>query len=87
MLLRLVNQPQIIDIGDDFKQDGFLAANLSNFKFQQTNIFQPLVVLRLSLVQRRLLNLDFLVQQSQFTISADQLSSENVSLTDNLVLA
>ncbi|WAR21359.1 hypothetical protein MAR_015333 [Mya arenaria] len=52
---------------------------------RHADVLQSLVVLDLALVQRRLLDLDLLVQQSKLVISTYKLGSKNVTLADHLV--
>lgn len=56
--------PQVIHISNRFLQNGLLSAELPDFQFENPDVLQTLIVLDLPLVEGRLLDLDFLIQQS-----------------------
>ena len=57
-----------------------LAGEITDLELEQSDIFQPLLVLNLALAQSRLQNLDLLIKQCQFIVSPDQLGPEDIPL-------
>ena len=76
--------PEVLDVGDPLLQDGVVTSEFLDLEFEDADVLQPLVVLDLALVQRRLLDLDLLVQQGELIVTSHQLGTQDVSLTDHL---
>ena len=64
--------------------DSEFALKISNRVVQNLDIQKTLLVLVLTLGKSGLQNLDLLVQESQLVISANELSSEHITLVDDL---
>eukprot|EP00961_Rhodomonas_salina_P192989 2604133-Rhodomonas_salina.4 len=73
-----------VDVGGLLLEHVQLALQVVDLELQHPDVFQPLAVLHLALVQRRLLDLDLLVQQRELVVAPNQLRAEDVALVDHL---
>lgn len=87
LLLEIIDLlSEISDLTGTLLGDSQLRSQISDSELEDSDIFNPLLVLLLSLGEGRLENLDLLVEKSQFIVSSDELGSEGVSLLDNSVV-
>lgn len=75
---------QIVHVGHSIRQVLFLASQSLDLQLEYANVLDARFILHLALVQRRLLDLDLLVQQGQLVIATHQLCAQDVALLNHL---
>jgi hypothetical protein len=80
---------QVLDAGRLTGRNGQFLLSLSNLTLQALDVLDAVLVVDLTLLEGRLLDLDLLVKQLQLFVSLDELCAEDVTLVDDhlIVLA
>ena len=80
---------QVFDAGRLTGRNGQFLLSLSNLTLQALDVLDAVLVVDLTLLEGRLLDLDLLVKQLQLFVSLDELCAEDVTLVDDhlIVLA
>ena len=80
---------QVLDAGRLTGRNGQFLLSLSNLTLQALDVLDAVLVVDLTLLESRLLDLDLLVKQLQLFVSLDELCAEDVTLVDDhlIVLA
>jgi hypothetical protein len=59
---------------------------VTNLEFEESDIFESLLILNFTSSKSTLKNLNLLIKKSKLVISSDELSSKNISLVDNTLI-